>query len=155
MHVVFMCSSGGSISWDIRQSDYTNGSASVNVRLYQRHSWRRSAALTFWSKPLCDASTIANGTALLGDGYLVCQSQECPRWYAASFESLSVQVSCTDFSDVYDFASGEKYSILPLPINGQFIYSYESCCWIDSSTGASSSWALKVMINTYRRVNGK
>ncbi len=148
--------SGGSVSWDIRESDYVNGSSTVPVRVYQRHSWRRSAAPSFWNQPLCTAATIADGTALLGESSLVCQSSDCYTSISYLYQSISTQVLCTDFSEEYDYASGEKYTIIQLPINKRLNYTFASCCWIPLLPDQSGpDWRLNVVIDTYPRVNGK
>jgi hypothetical protein len=148
--------SGGSVSWDIRQSDYVNGSSTVPVRVSQRHSWRRSAAPSFWGTPECDVATIANRSALLGEGSLICSSYDCYSSVSNLYGSISTQVLCTDFSVDYDYASGENDTILQLPIDKRLTYVYSSCCWIgllpDSNT---PPWTLTVVIDTHRRIDGK
>ncbi len=153
--MVLFCS-GGSVSWDIRESDYINGSSTVPVRVYQRHSWRRSAAPSFWGTPLCDTSTIASGTSLIGENSLICGSYDCYTSVSYLYQSISTQVLCTDFSVDYDYASGEKYTTLQLPINKRLTYTYESCCWIGLlPVNDTPSWELNLVIDTHRRVNGK
>lgn len=125
-----------------------NGSSTVPVRIYQRHSWRRSAAPMFWNKPLCSVNTIADGTALLGESSLLCKSDLS--------QSISAQVLCTDFSEEYDYASGEKYTTLQLPIDQRLIYAYESCCWISLlPANDTPSWGLNLLIDTHRRDSGR
>jgi hypothetical protein len=146
---------GGSISWSIRQSDYVIGSSTVPVRLHQRHSWRRSAAPGFWGTPECDASTIANGTALLGRDTLRCLSTDCYSLTDAATQSISTEVLCTDFSVDYDYASGENSTMLELPINKQYVYKFESCCWIQLLRVGTPAWSVSLVIDTHPRIDGK
>lgn len=144
------------IRYDIRTDDYVDGSPSVPVRIYQRHSWRRSAAPSFWNKPLCSRDTIANGTALLGENYLKCTSPECIDSETVNYQAISAQVLCTDFSAEYDFASGESYALLQIPINKRLTYAYQACCWINLiPLQETPSWSLNLVINTNRRLDGK
>jgi hypothetical protein len=133
-----------------------HGSPTVPVRFYQRHSWRRSAAPSFWNKSLCSRSTIDDGTALLGENYLVCTSRECIDSEIVPYQTISAQVLCTDFSEDYDYASGEKYTILQIPIDKRLTYAYQSCCWISLlPLQETPSWTLNLVVNTHRRVDGK
>lgn len=148
--------SGGVLRYDIRTADYVNGSPTVPVRFYQRHSWRRSAALTFWNKSLCSADTIADRTAWLGENYLICTSRECIDSETVAYQAISAEVLCTDFSEQFDFASGEKYTTLEIPINKRLTYAYRSCCWINLlPLQDTPSWSLNLAINTNRRLDGK
>ena len=132
------------------------GSPTVPVRIYQRHSWRRSAAPSFWNKPLCSESTKTDGTAWLGENDLVCTSKECINSETSLYPSISAQVLCTDFDEAFDYASGENYTLLQLPINKRLTYTYESCCWISLLPLQNTpSWTLNLVINTYRRVDEK
>ncbi len=125
------------------------------MRVHQRHSWRRSAAPSFWGAPVCSASTIANGTALLGENYFYCNSHDCLNSVSYTDQSISTQVLCTDFSEDYDYASGEKYTMLQLPINKTFVYTFSSCCWIPLLPQLDTpDWILNLVINTHRRIDG-
>jgi len=148
--------SGGSVSWNIRQSDYIVNSSTVSVRIHQRHSWRRSAAPSFWAKPMCSYPTIANGSAILGESSLICTSYECYTSVSYVNQYISTEVLCTDLKEEYDYASEEKYTAITLPINKRLTYRFESCCWIPLlPIGDTPSWGLTLIINTNRRVDGK
>ena len=126
------------------------------MRIYQRQSWRRSGASHFWGKPLCSRDTIADGTALLGENYLRCTSRECMGSETVIYQAISAQVLCTDFSAEYDYASGENYTILQIPIDKRLTYAYQSCCWIGLIPREETpSWSLNLVINTHRRIDGK
>lgn len=104
---------------------------------------------------MCDWDTKANKTALLGDGALICSSTSC-NTVPYVYQSISTQVLCTDFSVDYDSASGEKYTTLQLPINQRLIFKYASCCWIGLLPyNYEPDWALTLIIDTNRRVDGK
>lgn len=151
-----MIHSGGTISWNIRGSDYVNGSSTIQVRVNQRHAWRRSAAPSFWSQPLCSASTIAAGTALLGQGSFECTSLVCNTSVSSTYRSISTDVLCTDFNEIYDHASGESSVVIQLPINKRLLYTYTDCCWIGLLPNNSQpGWALNLIIDTNRRLDGK
>jgi hypothetical protein len=112
--------------------------------------------LTFWNAPECDTSTIANRTALLGENFLVCESNGCSTSVSNLYRSIPTQVLCTDFSVDYDYASGEKYTTLQLPINERLTYTYASCCWIGLlPNNDTPSWGLNLIIDTHRKLNGK
>ncbi|CAF4345199.1 unnamed protein product [Rotaria sp. Silwood2] len=154
-HSINFYFSGGSVSWNIREVDYNAINTTVGVRISQRHSWRRSAAMGFWKVPECDIDTIHNGSAVIGEGFLNCISDECPR-LGSSYLTIPTRVSCTDFSVEYDYASGEASRMIQLPVGYQFTYSFSSCCWISLlPTSHSPSWKLNVTITTNRRANGR
>lgn len=144
------------MSWSVHPSG-SNGSAdgTVTIRVTQRHSWRRSAAPSFWNTPMCDANTIANGSALIGENYLVCGSADCGYISSYSNRTISTQLLCNDYSTDYDYASGERQDIVVLPINRQFVYSFASCCWIPLLRVGTPDWAMNLVIDTHRRVNGQ
>lgn len=150
-----MIFSGGTIHWSIRQDDYIPATNSVAVRLTQRHSWRRSAAVSFWNTPMCDAGTISNGTALIGEDFLICRSPDCAYINGYSNRTISTQLLCTDFSIDFDYASGEKETMLVLPVNRRFEYSFASCCWIPLLQVGAADWAVNLVINTHRRLDGR
>ena len=143
------------MSWSIDSDANVASTGTVAIRVTQKHSWRRSAAPSFWNTPMCDANTIANGSALLGEDYLVCRSADCGYISSYSNRSISTQVLCNDHVVEFDYASGERQDILVLPINRQFEYSFASCCWIPLIRVGTPDWAVTLVIDTHRRVNGQ
>lgn len=146
---------GGTISWSIRPESYSAATGTVEVRLNQRHSWRRSAAPSFWGTPVCDDETKANGTALIGEDYLICRSADCGYITDAASRTISTQLLCNDFSPDFDYASGEKQTTLVLPVNRRFEYSFASCCWIPLLSVGTTDWTVNLVIDTHRRADGQ
>ena len=143
--------SGGSISWDIGENYFDENSSTVSVRVYQRYSWRLS-----WRSTKCDASTTASGSVLIGEEHLLRASHGYGTSESLSYENILTQVLCTDCSDRDNYISGEKYTILQLPINKRITYTYAHCCWIRLlSHSFDPAYSLNVVIDTQRRVDGK
>jgi len=139
--------SGGSSYWFTLKED--SNSTTVAVRIYNRQSWRNSALLSPCTN---DAS---NTSELIGDGAYECKTNSCSE-LSNRQKLVTAAVSCTDYDDQFDYATGEKYTTLYLPPNRRFNYTFQSCCWISLlSNSGEPDWSLNMMINTYRRLDGK
>ncbi|CAF1121256.1 unnamed protein product, partial [Didymodactylos carnosus] len=158
---------GGSISWSVDPLQPTHDS--VLIRISQRHSFRR----TYSTSTFCDQQTITAG-GVIGEGSLEC-GYNCPGanngidyenitdvtvatpWKKISIvSSVSGLVPCTDYSELYDYSSGEGETIVTIPTDVRFNYTYASCCWISLLTiSAGEGWSLNLVIDTHRRRNGR
>ena len=110
---------GGTISYTIRSlsNNTTTNQSEIPVGIVQRHSWRRS----YRKSHFCDNNTIAS-SGLIGEGQLVSHS--------IGGHNISALVQCTDFSEKFDYSSGEDSTLVTLPINRWIEYFYKGCCWI-------------------------
>ena len=125
-----------------------NTTGQVSVRITQRHSWRLSA------HPCNDTSATSNIT--IGEGLLVAVSSNRTNVSNIGFPSINAQVKCTDFSAEFDYSSGETAVTVVLPANARIEYRYYGCCWIPLlMPDSESDWSLPLVINTYRRPDGR
>ncbi|CAF2662529.1 unnamed protein product [Rotaria sp. Silwood2] len=138
---------GGAISYTIRAIpvNITGDGQQIAVRITQRHSWRRSAHF-------CNNTSPSSGN-LIGEGMLVWKSNQ--NMLSPTVPSINNQVRCTDYNEEFDYSSGENSTTVLLPLNSRIEYLYEGCCWITLlPPDSESGWALKLVVNTNRRLDG-
>ena len=102
----------------------------------------------------CNETTIANEDRI-GDGIVSCLgncSEILPVIY--SIPTFNTNVPCTDFSDEFDYSSGEGTVDVVVPKDVRFTYVSQSCCWINLLDGGND-WSLALVVDTHRRRNGK
>lgn len=46
-------------------------------------------------------------------------------------KDIEAMVQCTDFSEDFDYSSGEISTPVTLPVTKWIEYFYEGCCWIN------------------------
>ncbi|CAF3417555.1 unnamed protein product [Rotaria sp. Silwood1] len=139
---------GGAISYTIRAipDNITGDGQQIPVRVMQRHSWRRSS-------DFCNDTSPSSGN-LIGSGTLVSSSNQSMS--SVTIPSIDTSVRCTDYNEEFDYSSGENSADVLLPINSRIEYLYQGCCWITLlSPDSESDWSLKLIVNTYRRPDGR
>ena len=77
--------------------------------VYNRQSWRNSALIS-----PCTNDTI-NTSELIGDGAYECKTNSCSQ-LSNRQKLVTAAVSCTDYDDQFDYATGVKYTTLYLPV---------------------------------------
>jgi hypothetical protein len=131
------------MSYAIRANsdNITTSSQKISVRVTQRHSWRRSSFF-------CD-NTDPNSGNIIGDGMLSNNDT------SSMIPFIDARVRCTDYNEEFDYSSGENSTTVLLPLNKIIQYFYQGCCWIPLlPPDSASSWSLKFVINTNRRLDG-
>jgi hypothetical protein len=130
---------GSMITWRIVNSTSTT----VRVELLQRHTWHYYTAM-------CNDTQIAAGNQKIGSGNLVCWNS-CP----SGFTNLaSVAVPCTAYNLPENYTSGEGRVQISLPVNWTITGVFIGAAWFTLVQGGGN-WSVAVVINTYRRSNGK
>jgi hypothetical protein len=121
----------------------------ILVQITQRHSWRRSA----W---FCNNTSPSFGD-IIGEGILTntLNSTINSTLNSSRIPLIDNRVRCTDYSEQFDYSSGESSTTVSLPVNSKINYFYAGCCWIPLlSPDTESDWNLKFIINTNRRADG-
>jgi hypothetical protein len=123
----------------------TRNSSEISVQITQRHSWRRSQ----W---FCNDTNPSSGN-IIGEGVLT--DNPNGTYYSSTIPQIDTMVRCTDYSEQFDYSSGESSTTVLLPANKQIVYFYTGCCWIPLlSPDSAFDWSLKFIINTNRRADG-
>jgi hypothetical protein len=90
---------------------------------------------------------------MIGEGILT--SNPNNSLYSSITPSIDARVRCTDYNEEFDYSSGETSTMVLLPANSRIEYLYFGCCWIALlPPDIASSWSLRLVVNTYRRLDG-
>ncbi|CAF3431832.1 unnamed protein product [Rotaria sp. Silwood2] len=138
---------GGVLTYTIRSNpgNGTSDNELIQVRIEQRHSWIRSTYFCNNTSP--SSGDIIGSGALQIYGYRNSSISKIP--------SIDARVRCTDYSEEFNYSTGENSTNIDLPINNRIEYVYSSCCWITLlPPDSGSNWSLKLVINTKQRLDG-
>ena len=70
--------------------------------------------------------------------------------------AINASVQCTDYSEEFDYSSGESSTMVSLPLDDRIEYLYTGCCWIPLlPPDSESNWSLKLIVNTKQRADGR
>ena len=132
-----------------RPLNNTPSGTTVQILIAQKHSWRRS----YWSSTMCDDTRIAAGNLVgASTGYLVCNAGGS----CGSFTSISADVVCTDYSANVglDYSSGERETMVTLPLNRTFVLGFLGNAWMALSIGGGGDWQITGKIDLTVRPDG-
>ena len=118
------------------------------MQIRQRYAWRPDIGF----QTLCNNTSIAN-QGLIGSysDFLGCVGGGSCR----NFTSLPATVICTDFSPILNYSSGERYSVLTLPVNRSFVIGFYGSAWIRLALKGYGDWQVTGRIDLTVRPDGK
>ncbi len=97
-----------------------------------------------------DSMILAEGFIATGTGYLKCYTGGS----CSSFETVSADVQCTDYSATMDFSLGEEYNTFTLPLDGTLIIGFNSSAWLDLAMKGNGDWQVTSKIQLSIRPDG-
>lgn len=126
----------------------TPSGSTAQVLVHQRYAWRRNYVSFV---PMCTDSLISTkGLIGTGTGNLLCNAGgSCP-----SFTTVTSDVICTDYSVNMNFALGERYDLLTLPLGASFTIGFYGVNWLPLAIQGNGPWQVTGRIDLTVRPDG-